>query len=81
MRLLNHARAPLALFHELANGKWHAGFVETCRAVLAGEEFTVSYEDDLLFVCRCGSDLCVHKDIKARTTRDSRVQSCWDTQI
>ncbi|TYZ67565.1 hypothetical protein PybrP1_003498 [[Pythium] brassicae (nom. inval.)] len=60
VRFVNRACEPSVHLQELANGYRHMVVVVTCRAVHAGEELTVSYGDDLSFVCRCGSDVCVH---------------------
>lgn len=63
MRFLNHSCEPAAHFQEMTYGSTHRVVVVTRRAVARGEEVTVSYGEQLWFVCRRGSRSCQHRDL------------------
>ncbi|TYZ59355.1 hypothetical protein PybrP1_009145 [[Pythium] brassicae (nom. inval.)] len=55
LRFMNHSCEPAARFHEVASGRRHTAVAVASRAIKSGEEVTVSYGDDLWFVCWCRS--------------------------
>lgn len=64
MRFVNHHCNPNARFLEVRVGQRLAVVVVTLRDVWPGEEVTVSYGDQLWFICRCGWWGCQHRHLQ-----------------
>ncbi|OWZ07947.1 hypothetical protein PHMEG_00019591 [Phytophthora megakarya] len=63
LRLMNHACNPCARFDEVQTRTQLSVVAVTVRAILPGEQVTVSYGNELWFVCRCGWEGCQHRYI------------------
>ncbi|TYZ61282.1 hypothetical protein PybrP1_010307 [[Pythium] brassicae (nom. inval.)] len=57
---MNHLCEQAARFHEVPSGRRHIVVAVSSRKIKRGEDLTVSYGDDLWFICRRGSRSCVH---------------------
>jgi hypothetical protein len=64
LRMMNHSCNPAARFHEVQTGETMTVVAVSVRDVFPGEEVTVSYGDQLWFLCRCGWWGCQHRDLQ-----------------
>uniref|UniRef100_H3H9A8 SET domain-containing protein n=1 Tax=Phytophthora ramorum TaxID=164328 RepID=H3H9A8_PHYRM len=64
MRFVNHSYNPVAEFREVSNGRRTTVVMATTAFIRKGREITVDYGDNLWFVCRCGDELCRHRNIQ-----------------
>ncbi|KAE9042277.1 hypothetical protein PR001_g6262 [Phytophthora rubi] len=58
VRFMNHSCDPSARFHEVQCGSQLTVVAVTVKEVGVGEPITVSYGNDLWFVCRCNFAGC-----------------------
>ncbi|GMF22034.1 unnamed protein product [Phytophthora fragariaefolia] len=64
MRFVNHHCDPNCRFLEVRAGQYLTVAAVTLRDVLPEEEITVSYGDQLWFICRCGWWGCQHRHLQ-----------------